>query len=165
MQVAGSDWYFHYNNDVNKFPSFGQFPFFGREGTDHSWTAGAILGARIDDDEWYETGYACFTGPKISDLARDSVIFDGRSKDRYYDQLPKNQSFNRSEWFVRGRRGGVSGMFSFSTPDWLNGQHKVHDATFPFIGPLGSETSRRFIHDEERVSLELGFYGKLLSVD
>lgn len=165
MQAAGSDWYFHYNNDVNKFPSFGQFPFFGKEGTDYSWTAGAILGARIDDDEWYETGYACFTGPKISDMARDSVRRDGRSKDGYYRQLPREQSFNRSEWFVRGRRGEVSGMFSFSTPDWLNGQHKVHDATFPFIGPLGSETSRRFIHDEERVSLELGFYGKLLCID
>ncbi len=158
LPITGSDWYFHYNNDVNKFPSFGQFPFFGREGTDHSWTAGALLGARVDEDEWHETGYACFTGKKISDDLR--IDGDGGSEDRYYLQTPKDKSFNRSEWFVRGHRDGVSGMFTFSTPDWLNQQNKVHDATFPFIGILGSKDSARFIHDERRISLDLGIYSE-----
>jgi Bacterial toxin 23 len=156
VEFADKDWYFHYNNDVNSAPSYGRFPFLGRAGTDHSWTAGAIIGIRQENDGWFETGYACFTGKKISDRAEDSIPYDNKSADGYYLQTERDLSFNRSEWFVREYSSGLSGMSTFSTPDWLKGQHKVHDASFPFIGPLGSPSSRRFVHDERRMSLSVG---------
>jgi|GEM_PF-6791440 len=150
VQVADSDWYLHYNNDVNKFPSFAQFPYLKRDGTDYAWSAGAIFGAKQDNGEWHETGYACFTGKP--DYDADRLVHDGKSADGYYDQTDKDFSFNRSEMFLRKLNATGAVMFSFSTPDWLNKQHKVHDGTFPFIWKLGSKTSSRFIHDERRMS-------------
>ncbi|MDZ4199378.1 MAG: RHS repeat-associated core domain-containing protein, partial [Kiritimatiellia bacterium] len=156
IQVAEPDWYFHYNNDVNKTPSFAQFPFFKRVGTDYSWTAGSIVGWKHEDGTFWETGYACFTG--IPDYDADPVIHDGKSADGYYRQTEKNLSFNRSEWFVRRLDKAGSLMMTFSTPEWLNLQNRVHDGAFPFVWKLGSPDSLRFIHDERRMSISFDGY-------
>jgi hypothetical protein len=151
VQASGGDWYIHYNNDVGKIPSFGG-------GTDYSWTAGVIIGVADEDGGFFETGYVDFTGMAPASGAR--TRHDGRSDDLYWDQDDRNRSFNRSEWFFRHVRSRVSPMVQFSTPDWLNGQHRVHDASFPFWGPFGSRSTPRFIYDEyDRLSVSMDWYG------
>jgi RHS repeat-associated protein len=127
--LRADDFFAHYSNDVGEFPTYGG-------PTDYAWTAGAIVGIYTGGGEYAELGFQDFTGRYI-----DRSITDPISGRQHYRQNPDQRILNNAEWYFRyGNMDSGSITAHIESPEWLNGQHIVHD----------TRNIARFLYPEER---------------
>jgi hypothetical protein len=114
--LRADDFFAHYTNDAAEVPTYGG-------NTDYAWTAGAIVGIYAGGGEYAELGFQDFTGRYIH--RNDTVSPGGR---RHYRQDQDQRVLNNAEWYFRyGNMNSGSITAHIESPEWLNGQHIVHD--------------------------------------